>query len=123
MLNSISNPKNLPFYCFVLAVVVISAGTALAGVPVELHKLTASDADANDYFGGSVAVSGATALVGALRDDDAGTNSGSAYLYDFSDPCSITEIKLTASDAAALGLLRRLRDPQRHHRHRGGLLR
>ncbi len=72
-------------------------------------KLTASDAAANDLFGSSVALSGSTALVGAYSDDDAcpgniNCNSGSAYLYDFSDPCSIIEIKLTASDAAAVDL-------------------
>ncbi len=63
-------------------------------------KLTASDAAAGDFFGFSVALSGSAALVGSNWDDDAGTNSGSAYLYDFSDPCNITETKLTASDAA-----------------------
>ena len=46
-----------------------------------------------------MALSGSTALVGALYDDDGGANSGSAYLYDFSDPCNIIETKLTASDA------------------------
>ena len=93
---------------------------ALAVGEVELHKLTASDAAAGDSFGRSVAISGTTALVGAFYDDDAGSASGSAYLYDFSDPCSITETKLTASDAAGRGLVRPLRGHQRHHRHRGG---
>jgi esterase/lipase superfamily enzyme len=74
---------------------------ALAGRFVELHKLTASDAAAGDWFGISVAISGSTAIVGAVYDDDAGSWSGSAYLYNFSDPCNITEIKITASDAAA----------------------
>ncbi len=67
----------------------------------QIAKLTASDAAAWDEFGICVAISGSTALVGAWGDDHAGDSSGSAYLYDFSDPCSITEIKLTASDAAA----------------------
>jgi len=74
---------------------------ALAVSSVELHKLTASDAAAGNEFGSSVALSGNTALVGARYDDDAGSYSGSAYLYDFSDPCNIIETKLTASDAAA----------------------
>ena len=56
---------------------------ALAVSPVELHKLTASDAEAWDYFGFSVAISGNTAIVGAWHDDDAGTDSGSAYLFRF----------------------------------------
>ncbi|MHC4571499.1 MAG: FG-GAP repeat protein, partial [Planctomycetota bacterium] len=67
-------------------------------------KLTASDAAASDCFGLLVAISGSTALVGAQQDDDAGTDSGSAYLYDFSDPCSIIETKLTASDANAFDI-------------------
>jgi len=70
---------------------------ALAVSSVELDKLTASDAAAGDWFGCSVAISGTTALVGAWSNDDAGPDSGSAYLYDFSDPCNIIEIKLTAS--------------------------
>jgi hypothetical protein len=63
-------------------------------------KLTASDAVSNDSFGGSVSLSGTTALVSATGDDDNGSSSGSAYVYDFSDPCSIIETKLTASDGA-----------------------
>ena len=62
----------------------------------QIAKLTASDAAAWDSFGCSVALSGTTALVGAHRDDDAGSMSGSAYLFDFSDPCNISETKLTA---------------------------
>jgi hypothetical protein len=44
-------------------------------------KLTASDAAAGDDFGFSVAVSGDIAVVGAEYDDDAGSSSGSAYLF------------------------------------------
>ena len=68
----------------------------------QLFKLTASDAAADNFFGCSVSISGNRAIVGARRDDDAGSNSGSAYLFDVSDPCNPTETyKLTASDAAA----------------------
>ena len=49
----------------------------------QIAKLTASDAAANDWFGSSVAISGTTALVGAYNDDDAGSSSGSAYLFRF----------------------------------------
>jgi hypothetical protein len=48
----------------------------------ETAKLTASDAAAGDQFGCSVSVSGETVVVGANFDDDAGTNSGSAYVFD-----------------------------------------
>ena len=70
----------------------------------EQAKLTASDAAAEDVFGWSVSISGEYAVVGAFFDDDGGTESGSAYVFEkpvggWSD---MTETaKLTASDAAA----------------------
>jgi len=54
-----------------------SAGTAW----VEEAKLTASDVAPSDQFGGSVAVSGDTAVVGAELHDDNGSASGSAYVF------------------------------------------
>ena len=45
------------------------------------QKLTAVDAAAGDQFGAAVAISSDTAIVGAFNDDDAGLNSGSAYVY------------------------------------------
>ena len=60
--------------------------------PFDETKLTASDAASEDYFGYSVGISGATAIVGAHRD-------GSAYLFDATTGAQIA--KLTASDAAA----------------------
>ncbi|MEE8154107.1 MAG: FG-GAP repeat protein [Phycisphaerales bacterium] len=50
--------------------------------PTQLFKLLAADGAEEDFFGGSVAISGTTAIVGALRDDDNGDRSGSAYLFD-----------------------------------------
>ena len=47
----------------------------------QVKKLLASDAATRDLFGYSVAVSGDTALVGAVGDDDKGGNSGSAYVF------------------------------------------
>ncbi|MEE8155974.1 MAG: FG-GAP repeat protein [Phycisphaerales bacterium] len=56
----------------------------------QVAKLLAKDGGADDRFGWSVAISGApgkeTAVVGALRDDDNGTDSGSAYLFDAAAP-------------------------------------
>ena len=46
-------------------------------------KLTASDGVGDDYFGSSVSVSGDTVVVGAYGDDDNGSSSGSAYVFDF----------------------------------------
>jgi hypothetical protein len=45
------------------------------------QKIVASDGAAWDQFGCAVGLSGNTALVGALRDDDQDINSGSAYVF------------------------------------------
>ncbi len=70
---------------------------------IEQAKLTASDAASNDYFGASVSISGDTALVGAFSNNDAGTSSGSAYVF-VKPPGGWVDAyetaKLTASDAA-----------------------
>ncbi|GJM09798.1 MAG: hypothetical protein DHS20C11_20740 [Lysobacteraceae bacterium] len=47
----------------------------------QVAKLTAADAAGTDYFGYSVAVDGDTAVIGAYRDDDNGSTSGSAYVF------------------------------------------
>jgi len=64
----------------------------------ELTKITASDAGSYDQFGRSVAVGSGRIVVGAFRDDDAGSDSGSAYVFDL-DGNELT--KITASDAAS----------------------
>jgi cyclophilin family peptidyl-prolyl cis-trans isomerase len=63
----------------------------------QLAKLTASDANAGDYFGYSVAVGiGRRAIVGAYGNDDNGDDSGSAYILklcpdaDLDGDCSVT---------------------------------
>jgi hypothetical protein len=63
--------------------------------------LTASDAANSDYFGyGPVAISGdgSVIVVGADREDGAGSNCGAAYVYYGTNWG--TELKLTASDAS-----------------------
>jgi hypothetical protein len=67
---------------------------------VEEAKLTASDAAEGDGFGCSVSISGETVVVGANGDDDAGNNSGSAYVFNYNGATWVEEAKLTASDAA-----------------------
>ena len=64
-------------------------------------KLTASDAAELDQFGISVSISGDTALVGAFKDDDVGSESGSAYVFVRSGTTWTQQAKLTASDDAA----------------------
>jgi len=49
---------------------------------VQLRKLLPDDGAANDKFGISVAISNNLVAVGASLDDDNGSNSGSAYLFN-----------------------------------------
>ncbi|GMV84090.1 MAG: hypothetical protein AMXMBFR7_52740 [Planctomycetota bacterium] len=72
-----------------------------AGVWSQQAKLTASDAAASDLFGHSVSVSGDTALIGAYKDDDGGTDSGSAYVFVRNAGAWSQQAKLTAWDPAA----------------------
>lgn len=67
---------------------------------MEVAKLTASDGAANDFFGSSVAIDGDTAIVGAVWDDDAGLQSGSAYIFTRTGSSWTEQAKLTASDGA-----------------------
>ncbi|MBU0761325.1 MAG: FG-GAP repeat protein [Nanoarchaeota archaeon] len=74
--------------------------SACRGVPewTQTDFLTASDSAENDYFGGSVAVSGDVMVVGAYYDDDLGSNSGSAYVFRDDGNQWVQEQKLTAYD-------------------------
>eukprot|EP01047_Picozoa_sp_COSAG01_P095144 COSAG01_NODE_25909_length_729_cov_2.101587_2_plen_213_part_01 len=72
------------------------SGSAYAFVRVgtswsQQAKLTASDAVASDYFGYSVAAAGDTAVIGAMRNDDGGSDSGSAYTYSLT-VCTATAL-------------------------------
>ncbi len=64
-------------------------------------KLTSGDSVASDEFGIFVSLSGDTAIVNAVFDDDAGTDSGSAYIFERDALGNWSEVaKLTASDGA-----------------------
>jgi len=63
--------------------------------------IAASDGAAFDQFGFSVSLSGDTALIGAFADDDAGSGSGSAYVFFRTGTSWAQQAKLTASDGAA----------------------
>jgi sarcosine oxidase delta subunit len=65
---------------------------------LEEGKLNSLDPADGDRFGYAVAVSGDTAIVGAYRDDDAGTSSGSAYIFVREAGAWSQQAKLTASD-------------------------
>ncbi len=87
----------------------IDAGSAYVfirtdDVWTQAAKLTASDAAAYDYFGLAVAIDGETILVGNIKNDAGGTDSGAAYVFqkppDGWDDMTETQ-KLTANDPAA----------------------
>jgi hypothetical protein len=62
-------------------------------------KLLPSNGEAYDWFGGSVALSGDTALVGSKLDWSPKKNSGSAHVFVRSGTTWSQQAKLTASDA------------------------
>jgi len=88
----------------------LSGDTALVGAPLDANngsysgsayvfarsgtswaqaaKLRARYGATYDWFGGSVSLSGDTALVGAHADDDNGSDSGSAYVFAPPPPCA-----------------------------------
>jgi cyclophilin family peptidyl-prolyl cis-trans isomerase len=95
-------------------VVAVDNGYAIVGVPkdesqegtayiyeyidgnwTQQAKLTASDGEAGDYFGGSVSISANHAIIGAPGDD---SFTGSAYIFDYNDGNWTQQKKLTASD-------------------------
>ncbi|MHC4426613.1 MAG: FG-GAP repeat protein [Planctomycetota bacterium] len=64
----------------------------------EQAKLVSSDGAAFDKFGWSVAITDGYAVVGAIGDDDGGDDSGSAYIFKYSDPNWVEDAKLTSLD-------------------------
>ncbi len=82
-----------------------SWSAAVAGTPWYFplqEEITASDAAERDQFGASVAIDGNTAIVGAPFTDDAGSKSGSAYVFTRgSDELWRQHDKMLAPDAAS----------------------
>ncbi len=66
---------------------------------LQLAKLLPNDGAAADIFGHSVAISGNTVVVGAPQDDDNGTQSGSAYVFNATS--GLQTAKLLPNDGAA----------------------
>ena len=80
------------------AYVFIRSGTAW----IQQAKLNATDRAGFDYFGYSVSVNGDTVVIGAHHDDDAGSNSGSAYVFTRSGTTWMQQAKLNANDDDAV---------------------
>ena len=73
----------------------------VGGTWLQEPKLIASDGAGSDFFGTSVSISGDYAIVGAYRDDDNGSGSGSAYIFERDAGGTWSQgPKLTASDGA-----------------------
>ncbi len=68
---------------------------------LQVDRLTALDGAPFDYFGDAVALSGDLAVVGAFGDDDAGSYTGSAYVFERAGGSWAQVAKLTAGDAEA----------------------
>ena len=66
----------------------------------ETARLVAADGSQGDQFGGSLSISGQNLLIGASFDDDQGTQSGSAYIFQYVDADWVQREKLLASDGA-----------------------
>jgi len=71
---------------------------------VEVVQLTSSDAQAHDWFGSSVALSGSRLVVGAYGETSAGIDAGIVYAYEWNGSAYIEVAQLTASDAQASDL-------------------
>ena len=88
--------------------IVLSVDTRGAAFPVVIDptftqqaKLLAADKENNDEFGASVAVSGDTAVVGAVGEDDGGqTTNGAAYVFTRTGGVWTQQAKLLAADKA-----------------------
>jgi len=64
----------------------------------EQAKIQASDAQATDYFGYSVAISGDTVIVGAWKESPGAAAAGSAYIFTRSGTTWTQQAKILASD-------------------------
>ncbi len=69
-----------------------------SGIWSQVAKLTASNGQANDNLGCSVAIEGDYIIAGAKNDDNLGQNSGSAFVYHYSAGVWVQEAILIASD-------------------------
>ena len=69
---------------------------------LEQAKITASDGADHDSFSRSVSIFGDYAVISAIKDDDNGNSSGSAYIFNRMGTTWSEQAKITASDGAEL---------------------
>ena len=89
----------------ILLFVIISilSTTVSASGMIEIAKIQASDAEANDQFGNSVSISsdGNTAIVGADGESTGGSYAGAAYIFRGDGTTWTQQVKIMASDKEA----------------------
>jgi hypothetical protein len=98
----ISNRKR--YSAVALTSLLLACGPVLANHVTELPRIFAPDPNLSASFGGSVAVSGNTAVVGALGDDTTAANAGAAYVYRWENGGWRFEQKLLAANGATADL-------------------
>jgi hypothetical protein len=87
--------------CLIIPMILVQVALSCpAFASCEQAKLSASDANADDRFGVSVAIDGNIAVVGAYQNDSNGPDSGAVYVYELSGSQWVQQQKLTASDAS-----------------------
>jgi len=72
----------------------------------QVVKLMAADGAKENYFGSSVAISGGRVIVGAYGDDDKGSYSGSAYIFQYKDLIPYAESMTLSPDGDHLYVVR-----------------
>jgi len=95
-----TSPRHLALTLITLSV--MSVLPAIGQTINETRKFLPHDGAEGDRFGGFVAISDTTVVVGAFRDDDNGEDSGSVYLFDRTTGQQIA--KLLPNDGAEFDL-------------------
>lgn len=77
--KQVTNSKGFRYDSFAFFVLMVLSSLAFA----QTTRLTASDAEPDDNFGYSLAVSGNTLVAGAWQNDSLRANSGAAYIFEW----------------------------------------
>ncbi len=84
----------------VILIIVLFLSSTLFADWVNEQQIAASDGSAYDYFGNTISIDGDYAVIGAWKEGDNWTMSGSAYIFYNNGSSWSEQLKLTASDAA-----------------------
>ena len=100
---SVSRGRDDKMQRMMIAAVLAVTSATFAGTfvcePQQTAKLMADDGAIEEFFGNSVALDAGVAVIGAYGDDDNGSQSGSAYIYEQQGDGTWQQLaKLTAND-------------------------